>query len=341
MKFLNHVAAISLFMAFGGLTSVATATEADPTPTPAPIVDKAQKVSASISMSKNLVNVRAQTSAKKVTNFTLQRLNGKKWVNVKKVRSDSKGAYVFKKAPFSKLRIQASEVKGFKKATSNTVNASSKWNAGYSSLKIKGASVSITPLGGKTYTIGDHRNDIALSTLKVPIVVAADAHKSGRSSDKSAAIKVSDNNAAQRVYVSMGGDRRSDLYRHLAKYGDKSTSIHPTNWGYTKWHVSNQSKYASKLGCAKIAQPTLKLMRNVTPAHQFGMDQTRLKKQTAQKVGFGGTIVRQLAVVKTSDGRVYGVSILANGGFSSGKSKVNKIANWTANRLEALPAQKC
>ncbi|MGJ9413404.1 hypothetical protein ACHAAC_11925 [Aeromicrobium sp. CF4.19] len=322
--------------------------EAEPEPTPPPkpqppkpTKPRKPKVSVSLTTKYTLPAVRAASSSRARSTFVLQRHNGKRWITLRVRKSNAKGVYTFAKVPFSTLRVTVRPRTGYTFARSRNVNSRAKWHTGYPSLGIKNASVSVTPLGQGPITIGDHRRDRAWSTIKVPIVITADRLRRGSAADKKGALRYSDNAAANRVYQSLGGNRRTDVTRHLRKYGDKRTSVHGSGAGLTQWGVSHQSKYASRIACSRVAKPARVHMKKAQTSHRFGMLGTKLAKRTSQKVGYGGSVVRQLAIVKLSDGRAYGVSILADGGFRSARAKVDRIARWVANRLEYLPARRC
>ena len=314
-----------------------------PTPPPKPKPKpKKQTVSVKVGTARTLPTIRAVSNSKKRTTFVLQRYNGKRWVSVRTRKSSAKGVLTFKhQILFSKYRVKAKSKSGWTAATSKTANTRTKWRAGYSSLGIKNASVAVTPLGGRSFTVGDHRNDHAWSTIKVPVVVLADARGRGSRADKERALRFSDNAANRRVYNAIGSDRRAALNRHLRKYGDRRTKVSGSGPGLTKWHVTHQSVYASKIACPRVARSARIHMKNAQPSHRFGLLQTKLRARTSQKVGYGGSEVRQLAIVKLRDGRTYGVSILGDGGFRPARDKVDRIARWLANRLEYVPARKC
>lgn len=313
-----------------------------PTPPPAPTV-KQQAVTVSLTTRSTLPAVSVRSRSGKRTVFVLQRHDGRRWVSLRTRTSDANGRLVFaRKVPFSTLRVHAKASPGWTAATSTKVDSRTTWSAGYSSLRIKNASVAVTPLGsGRTLTVGDHRRDFAWSTIKVPIVVAADSRRTGSRADKAAALRYSDNAAARRVYDSLGPSRRSILNRHLRKNGDPRTRTSAVAPGLTYWHVAHQSRYASHIACSAKARPARIEMKKARPSYPFGLLQTKLRSRTIQKIGYGGTEVRQLAIVTLSDGRRYGVSILADGGFTPARSKVDRIARWVANRLDHVPARRC
>ena len=315
-----------------------------PTPPPAPTPTvRQQAVTVSLTTRSSLPAVSVRSRSGKRTVFVLQRHDGRRWISLRTRTSDASGRIVFaRKVPFSTLRVRAKASPGWTDATSRKINSRTTWSVGYSSLRIKNASVAVTPLGsGQTMTVGDHRRDFAWSTIKVPVVVAADSRRTGSRADKSAALRYSNNGAARRVYDSLGPSRRSILNRHLRAHGDGRTRTSAVAPGLTYWHVAHQSRYASRIACAPKARPARIEMKKARPSYPFGLLQTKLKSRTIQKIGYGGKEVRQLAIVTLSDGRKYGVSILADGGFGPARAKVDRIARWVANRLDHLPARRC
>ena len=327
-------------------TTTPTPSPTTTTPTPPPTttpVPRKQTVKVTLTTRSSMPAVSVRSRSGRRTVFVLQRHDGRRWVDVRTHTSDTRGRTLFtKQVPFSTLRVRARASRGWSAASSATIDSRKVWSAGYRSLRIKSASVAVTPLGGgRTFTVGDHRRDYAWSTIKVPIVVAADARRTGSAADKSAALRYSNNDAARRVYASLGPSRRSILNRHLRAHGDASTRTSAVAPGLTSWHVSDQARYASRIACGSKARSARAHMKQARPSYPFGLLQTRLRSRTIQKIGYGGSEVRQLAIVTLRDGRRYGVSILGDGGFGPARDKVDRIARWVAPRLERLPARRC
>lgn len=313
-----------------------------PTPPPKPAVEQ-QGLVVSLTTHATLPAVTVRSRSGRRTVFVLQRHDGRRWVTVQTQTSSATGrAFFTRKVPFATLRVLAKASPGWTTATSKQINSRAVWSAGYSALGIRKGSVAVTPLGSaQTLTVGDHRRDFAWSTIKVPIVVAADARRAGSRADKAAALRFSDNAAARRVYAALGSHRRAILNLHLRNHGDAFTRTSAVAPGLTSWHVVHQSRYASRIACTPNARQARIEMKKARPSYPFGLLQTPLRSRTIQKIGYGGTEVRQLAIVTLADGRRYGVSILADGGFRPARAKVDKIARWVAKRLDHVPASRC
>jgi hypothetical protein len=266
---------------------------------------------------------------------TLQDYFGGAWRRVSSVTARRTGAFVFNRVPFARLRVTSGSL------VSRTVDAIGDWRAGFGSLGLGNIGLAIAPLNSvRIFSAGNLTTGIALSTFKTVIVYTADRHQSGSQENKDLAIEHSDNGAAQALYDGMGPDHQAYVNATLHALGATRTSVNPQAWGHTEWPVKQQATFASQLACAPGNGDVLNLMHHVVPSQAYGFGQTTLATHAAIKGGWNGDVVRQLAVI-TIRGRVYGVSMLSTGGYSSGVAKLRKLATWVANRLAEFPAAVC
>ena len=221
--------------------------------------------------------------------------------------------------------------------------------------------VAITPVGGDaTLSFGSLRTARAWSTLKVPVSIAAQrAHGAAVGADIAAAIRKSDNAAAEKLWGSLGGGQRSvDAVTAVIREGhDGTTHVNseidePHSYpGATDWPLIGQSVFAAHLPCLPDSGPVLGHMRAVEANQRWGVKTLRKKGvTTAVKGGWGPVsdatgkyVVRQLAVVTTPTGQ-FAVSMAAlpkSGSFEDGTAMLTRVGRWIGANLAKLPVGRC
>lgn len=221
--------------------------------------------------------------------------------------------------------------------------------------------LAITPVNGDVpVTFGPLQTARAWSTLKVPVSVAAERLRGGAvAAHETKAIELSDNEAAEALWGSIGGGQRSvDAVTAVLREGhDTRTRVsseldHPRSYpGYTPWALADQSIFAAHLPCMPGTAEVLRHMNRVAPNQQWGVAKPKNKAVTAGvKGGWGPAsdatgkyVVRQLAVITTPAGQ-YGVSIAAlpkSGSFSDGAKMVSRVGQWLLTNLAKFPAGEC
>lgn len=212
-----------------------------------------------------------------------------------------------------------------------------------------------TPGGGATaVTAGTLTTDVAWSTIKVPLAIAALRARPDAAAQALArrAITASDNDAAEALWSSLGGGEQaaSQVSRVLAESGDMRTQVQSQHtragfsaFGQTRWALADAAAFAATLPCRPDAAPVLDLMGQVVPGQRWGLggwDDARVKG------GWGpsarGYLVRQLAVVSTPRGRV-GVALAVDspGGLAGGSADLDTIAAWLRQHATTLPGGHC
>ncbi|WP_235831533.1 hypothetical protein [Gordonia zhaorongruii] len=231
-----------------------------------------------------------------------------------------------------------------------------------SSKKTPGSvGIAITPVNSdETMSFGSVRTARAWSTLKVPVSIAAErANGAAVDDDVRKAIRKSDNDAAERLWDSLGGGARAvdGVTAVLREAHDVKTHVdseldHPRSYpGYTHWRLAQQAVFGAHLQCLPDSGPVLDHMREVEANQKWGMKNVRKRGvTTAVKGGWGPAtdatgkyVVRQLSVVTTPRG-AFAVSMAAlptSGSFSDGTVMLNRIGKWVGDNMDVLPTGLC
>ena len=193
-----------------------------------------------------------------------------------------------------------------------------------------GASVTIFD-GVRSYSIGDNQVGPAWSTSKVPLTQVALARGVASQADVRAAITASDNQAAERVWESLGGGEAAAaaVSNHI---GVPVPAFPPragfSAFGQTQWGLSDQAAYAFNLPCS--GGEVYRLMGEISPDQAWGLGTI---PGAHFKGGWGPSpegnyLVRQFGTVPTATGPV-GIAIAVwpvGGTFDQGTSQLSSIA---------------
>jgi hypothetical protein len=216
--------------------------------------------------------------------------------------------------------------------------------------------IAIMPVGGGRMTIfGDWTTGIAWSTIKVPLAVAALRHDpEGAAANAEAAITVSDNDAAEALWVSLGDglEAAQAVQEVLDEAGDATTGVAGpktkldyTAFGQTEWTLANQVRFASRLPCLEETSTVVRLMEQITPEQRWGLgiiDGAEFKGGWGPDTS-GSYLVRQFGVVSSRSGQV-AVALAAqpdSGAFSEGVTMLDRMATLLDQHLDELPAGRC
>lgn len=180
----------------------------------------------------------------------------------------------------------------------------------------------------------------AWSTSKVPLGVAvSQAGKAGDlAGSLSAALRQSDNGAAEMLWQSLGksdASRAQAVTQVLRQAGDNSTTVPSarerlayTIFGQTQWSTTSQVGFMMKLPCLADAGPVVSNMGQVSSDQRWGMG--RLPGATF-KGGWGpdpkgGYLVRQMGWYRDSTGKRVPLAIAAQAGsFDGGIGVLNQL----------------
>lgn len=206
-----------------------------------------------------------------------------------------------------------------------------------------GATISVSwfdPDARKIETAGSGQAWVAWSTSKVPVSVAvSQAGKAGALAGSiSAALRQSDNDAAETLWQSLGTSdaaRAQAVTQVLRQTGDNSTTVPSarlrsgfTIFGQTPWTTASQVGFMMKLPCLDGSSPVVSNMGQVSSDQHWGMG--RLPGATF-KGGWGpgvngGYLVRQMGWYQDSEGKRVPLAIAAQAGsFDGGISVLNQL----------------
>lgn len=217
-------------------------------------------------------------------------------------------------------------------------------------------SVAIAPVqaGGKQAPVALLGEDLALpawSTSKVPIAVAA-LERSGDAvlPQVQAAIQVSDNDAAESLWQSLGsGSGAGDAMREqLTANGDGVTVPQTervyagfTPFGQTMWGVAQQAQYAAHFACqpGAAAEQVRQAMAHVDPSQAYGLGSLA---EAHFKGGWGpnqqgGFDARQIGYFRLPSGKLLAVAVAAHdpsaGFLSEGLTgALQRVAQWVTEQ---------
>lgn len=189
----------------------------------------------------------------------------------------------------------------------------------------------------------------AWSTIKVPIAIAALRANPDLYPDAVAAITLSDNAAAQRLYAAAGPEAVNQVLAQAGlAVGVNTAPIRPefSTFGQTLLTASDEAGMADGLACVPGASPVLQLMGQVDPSQAFGLGTI---EGALYKGGWGPDPagmyhVRQFGLIPRGDGTYAPVAMTAlppDGTFESGQAMLSEAAQDLAARAHTLPAATC
>ncbi|WP_233608102.1 serine hydrolase [Nocardia stercoris] len=184
--------------------------------------------------------------------------------------------------------------------------------------------LALMPVNGtQVITFGSWTDGNALSTIKVPLALAALRRQPTELADTAAAaITASDNDAAQALWQSLGtGDEAADAVEAvLREAGDTTTDVadrhdpnttvrvdDPLSFGSTDWTLVNQVRFAAHLPCLPQANLVTSLMSQVTASQSWGLgafDGAAFKGGWAPDDSTGYYTVRQFGIIPTPSGHL-------------------------------------
>lgn len=210
------------------------------------------------------------------------------------------------------------------------------------------AAVAIDSPWGATYA-GNLTTDVAWSTSKIPLSIAALNAGTANPADVYQAITVSDNGSAANLWQSLGaGESASAAVAGVI--GDPAVWVpaYPPRpgfsaFGQTEWSLGSQAVFGSRLPC--IAQPEVwDAMGQIVPDQSYGLG---LIPGARFKGGWGpmpdgSYLVRQFGVIPAGDGFT-GIAIAVRASdYGSGQVALSTIANTIRDRaLPLLVATGC
>lgn len=217
--------------------------------------------------------------------------------------------------------------------------------------------VSIAPVGGgEVISLGDQEPQVAWSTIKVPLAIAAQ-RKNGRMPAEQPAIVDSDNAAAEQLWASLGTpEQAAQAVTAVLREGGDQTTVVPSErrraefsiFGQTVWALDDAATFTANLPCLPDSEHVVSLMGQVSGNQAWGIEVIP-GRTTAVKGGWGpgesgGYIVRQIGVLTRKDGlqTAFALSTHAPGAsMGSGTAVLDQVGRWIGSRLAAMPGGRC
>lgn len=209
--------------------------------------------------------------------------------------------------------------------------------------------------------LGGPGDGSAWSTIKVPLAIAAAEHASDAGGnpwpDIEAAITRSDNDAAARLWASLGPpeDAAAAVDEVLSAYDSGGTQtqsvvVRPpfSSFGQTEWAPVDQARFAAALSCAdraSVAAQVRAAMGRVAPDHRWGIG----RLQDAHiKSGWGPDAAGAYTLRQLGDGSVEGrryalavVGRAADGTYPQAAADLDELVDWWAQAAAHRPGLPC
>lgn len=220
-------------------------------------------------------------------------------------------------------------------------------------------SVSIVAVGTSAtprIDLGTLPTQVAWSTIKVPLAIAAE-RKNGPQTSTAAAIQQSDNTSAEALWASLGSDQTAAAAVNAVLREGGSTADVPstrlragfTIFGQTRWPVPDAATFSAHLPCMSGTKRVIGYMETVAGNQQWGAEIMTKPSATAVKGGWGpgptsGYVVRQIGFITNRDGSMSAITMatLAPGSsLGSGTAVLNQVAKWLNANVKALPRGSC
>lgn len=215
-----------------------------------------------------------------------------------------------------------------------------------------GIAVSAVGGGGDVRTAGTWQTGVAWSTIKVPLAVAVARADPRVLEDAATAITVSDNQAAERLWESLGGGNAASaaVEAVLVEGGDVVSQVPAVHtragysiFGQTSWSLTDQARFGSRLPCLPSSARVLELMGQVSPDQRWGLGRiagARFKGGWGPGVT-GGYLVRQFGIVPGAGGDVAVAIAVDAPTFEAGTAALSAMADALAPQLASIPGGAC
>jgi hypothetical protein len=223
-----------------------------------------------------------------------------------------------------------------------------------------GVAVAGLGLDARVEAAGTLRSAIAWSTAKVPVAMAAIEAGAAQQSDLTAAITASDNQAALRLWSSLGGGQTAAgaADAQLRAAGDARTQVQSqtvggsgyTPFGQTAWPLADQARFTAGMACTQAGGQVLGLMGRVVAGQRWGLGSAGVDAQFkggwgpgTQPGPAGGWLDRQMGVLSIA-GRPLAVVIASSpedDSHATATRNLTAIARWLVDHADTgrLPRQ--
>lgn len=226
--------------------------------------------------------------------------------------------------------------------------------------------VALTPVGSsaRPRVVGDPEPLVAWSTIKVPLALAVERSVAAQGdptptagtatdpeADIEAALTVSDNAAAERLWQHLGAGSRAAtaVEDQLRRGGDERTDVPPevtvpgfSAFGQARWRLRDQARFTAALPCLAGSDPVTDAMGRVAGGQAWGLagiDGVR------SKGGWGSTpqgyVVRQLAILPGAKGETAAAVQVRTGTHEQGTRIMDEVAQVLWRHRERLPVGSC
>lgn len=215
-------------------------------------------------------------------------------------------------------------------------------------------SVGVAPVGEgeEPQVVGDAPTLVAWSTIKVPVALAVIDAGQSHPNDIDAALTISDNEAAKRLWESLGPgpEAARSVEQQLRRTGDDRTRVpgEVTSPGHsapgqTMWRLPDQTTFAAQLPCRPGSSTITDAMGRIADEQRWGLGQI---EGTHFKGGWGetpdGYVVRQLGVVPGSKGEETAVTLqVRTGTHEQGTAIADAVADVVREHEGDLPTGSC
>ncbi|AHH20505.1 hypothetical protein NONO_c57270 [Nocardia nova SH22a] len=214
----------------------------------------------------------------------------------------------------------------------------------------------------RVLTVGDWSTGIAWSTIKVPIALAALRRDPvGLADTARAAITESDNDAAQALWIALGGGEPAAeaVEAVLREAGDTTTDVadrhnpdaaqsidDPMVFGATPWSLTDQLRFAAHLPCLRNASRVVDLMQQITESQSWGLGSfvgAEFKGGWGPDDDTGAYLVRQFGLIPTWSGQL-AIAIAAqpdSGSYDDAVTMMDRMAAVVAKHVHELRGGEC
>lgn len=188
-------------------------------------------------------------------------------------------------------------------------------------------------------------SDVSWSTIKVPIALAAERNGTAGADVVSAAIRSSDNAAAQSLWDSLGEGASGKVAAEIAQLAPAPTVqnqvLRPgfSAFGQTHWSLADQAAFGFKLQCHDLAAAVTSDMGSISAGHSYGIG---VLPGAHFKGGWGPDpqgqyLARQFGYVSGPQGTV-GVALAAkagDGSYASDQAMLTALAQRVGEVITA------
>lgn len=217
-------------------------------------------------------------------------------------------------------------------------------------------SIAWAPVGrpDAVQSLGSVADEQAWSTIKAPVAVAALKGGDGANlaKDLDLALTISDNDAARRLWRSLGPDAQAGaaVDAVLARAGDRTTRAgqadgKPVSFGLTRWTVPDAARFATGLPCLSEVGPVWKRMGRVADEQRWGLGRVG---GAHFKGGWGpspnGYLMRQVGVLPRADGSQVAVAIATQppgDSHEAGAAALDGLTRWFDGEIGPSDGGRC